>query len=70
LEAPALDELFEAEPGGRFVFDNQDAFGDRSGFARVNSDFARSCDGHSNHLNHVIFTFWSPSPADASSTIK
>jgi hypothetical protein len=22
------------------------------------------------HLNHVIFTFWAPSPADASSTIK
>ena len=37
-EAPALDQLFEADPRGGIVFDNQDAFGDRSGFACVNGD--------------------------------
>src|SRR5207244_6555166 len=40
-----LDELLQAKPCRRFVFDNQHALGDGSGFPSLNRDIARSSGG-------------------------
>jgi hypothetical protein len=64
-EAPAPDELFEPDAGRRVVFDDQDALGSELRFGFDGFGISRR-NHRSRTLNHVIFTFWSPSAADAS----